>query len=67
MLHKLKEIPNLRQYVYFFCLRTHDVLNGMPVTEILYVHSKLMIVDDSIVLVGSANINDRSLKGTRDT
>ena len=26
-----------------------------------------MIVDDRIALIGSANINDRSLKGTRDT
>lgn len=26
-----------------------------------------MIIDDKIALIGSANINDRSLKGTRDT
>lgn len=26
-----------------------------------------MIVDDEIVLMGSANINDRSLMGTRDS
>jgi phospholipase D1/2 len=26
-----------------------------------------MIVDDRYVLCGSANINDRSLKGTRDS
>jgi phospholipase D1/2 len=26
-----------------------------------------MIVDDSTVLIGSANINDRSLIGTRDS
>ncbi|WP_277881154.1 phospholipase D-like domain-containing protein [Buttiauxella ferragutiae] len=30
-------------------------------------HSKLMIVDDRYVLVGSANINDRSLLGDRDS
>lgn len=36
-------------------------------TEIIYVHSKLMIVDDQIALIGSANINDRSLNGNRDT
>lgn len=36
-------------------------------TEIVYVHSKIMIIDDSIALIGSANINDRSLKGTRDS
>ncbi|KAI9280713.1 hypothetical protein BY458DRAFT_430498 [Sporodiniella umbellata] len=37
------------------------------VTEILYIHSKLMIVDDRIVLMGSANINDRSQLGNRDS
>lgn len=36
-------------------------------TEIIYIHSKLMIVDDRVVLIGSANINDRSLLGSRDT
>ena len=33
----------------------------------IYVHSKMMIVDDAYVIVGSANINQRSLAGTRDT
>ena len=33
----------------------------------IYVHSKLMIVDDSAVIVGSANINQRSMAGSRDT
>jgi phospholipase D1/2 len=37
------------------------------VTEIIYVHSKLMIVDDRMCICGSANINDRSLEGTRDS
>ena len=36
-------------------------------TELVYVHSKLMIVDDDTVIIGSANINDRSLTGTRDS
>lgn len=33
----------------------------------VYVHSKVMIVDDCMTLVGSANINDRSLLGSRDS
>ncbi|KAG0059790.1 hypothetical protein BGZ89_000117 [Linnemannia elongata] len=37
------------------------------VTEQLYIHSKLMIVDDRIVICGSANINDRSQVGFRDS
>jgi phospholipase D1/2 len=37
------------------------------VTEQVYVHTKLMIVDDLYALLGSANINDRSLLGSRDS
>ena len=33
----------------------------------IYVHSKLMIVDDDYIIVGSANINQRSMAGSRDT
>ncbi|KAK9758013.1 hypothetical protein RND81_01G200700 [Saponaria officinalis] len=33
----------------------------------IYVHSKGMIVDDEYVIIGSANINQRSMEGTRDT
>jgi len=37
------------------------------VSELLYIHSKVMIVDDEKVIMGSANINDRSLKGDGDS
>ncbi|XP_051123443.1 phospholipase D delta-like [Andrographis paniculata] len=33
----------------------------------IYVHAKGMIVDDEYVIVGSANINQRSMDGSRDT
>eukprot|EP00915_Cephaloidophora_sp_WS-2016_P007219 GHVH01009807.1.p1 GENE.GHVH01009807.1~~GHVH01009807.1.p1 ORF type:complete len:2048 (+),score=297.63 GHVH01009807.1:219-6362(+) len=33
----------------------------------IYVHSKLMIVDDEYITLGSANLNQRSLDGSRDT
>lgn len=33
----------------------------------IYVHAKGMIVDDEYVMIGSANINQRSLDGSRDT
>jgi hypothetical protein len=33
----------------------------------IYVHAKGMIVDDEYVIVGSANINQRSMAGTKDT
>lgn len=32
----------------------------------IYVHSKMMIVDDAYILIGSANINGRSMGGNRD-
>ena len=50
-----------------FSLRTHGLVNGKPVTEIVYVHSKCMIVDDNRFILGSANINDRSMLGSRDS
>ena len=33
----------------------------------IYVHSKMLIVDDAYIIIGSANINQRSMAGTRDT
>ncbi|KAL7223763.1 hypothetical protein ACSBR1_025254 [Camellia fascicularis] len=33
----------------------------------IYVHAKGMIVDDEYTIIGSANINQRSLAGTKDT
>ena len=56
-----------KDYIGFYSLRGHGVLNGVPVTELIYIHSKLMIVDDESVIIGSANINDRSMLGTRDS
>ncbi len=33
----------------------------------VYVHSKGIIVDDEYIICGSANINQRSMDGSRDT
>lgn len=33
----------------------------------IYVHAKGMVVDDEYVIIGSANINQRSMAGTKDT
>jgi phospholipase D1/2 len=54
-------------YICFFALRTWSELSGRLVTELIYVHSKLIIVDDRRCIIGSANINDRSLLGNRDS
>lgn len=54
-------------YIQFYSLRQHGVLDGKPVTELIYIHTKLMIVDDDKIICGSANINDRSQEGDRDS
>ncbi len=51
----------------FFSLRNHGTIGGLLVIEQIYIHSKLLIVDDEKVLLGSANINDRSMKGNKDS
>ncbi|KAL2462747.1 Phospholipase D alpha 1 [Forsythia ovata] len=33
----------------------------------IYVHAKMMIVDDEYIIIGSANINERSMDGSRDS
>ena len=37
------------------------------VQEELYIHGKLLIVDDKTVICGSSNINDRSMMGSHDS
>ncbi|XP_057957656.1 phospholipase D zeta 1 isoform X3 [Malania oleifera] len=61
--------PKTDDYISFYGLRSYGRLfdGGPVVTSQVYVHSKMMIVDDRIVLIGSANINDRSLLGSRDS
>eukprot|EP00268_Persea_americana_P000033 TRINITY_DN10013_c0_g1_i20.p1 TRINITY_DN10013_c0_g1~~TRINITY_DN10013_c0_g1_i20.p1 ORF type:complete len:228 (-),score=33.49 TRINITY_DN10013_c0_g1_i20:465-1148(-) len=49
---------------------TESIASGMAQKFhrfMIYVHSKGMIVDDEYVILGSANINQRSLDGSRDT
>lgn len=59
---------SIRHYFSVYGLRTHDIWPGDKfITEIIYVHSKLMIVDDRVSIIGSANINDRSMLGSRDS
>ncbi|RNA08040.1 phospholipase D2 isoform X1 [Brachionus plicatilis] len=67
--HELKNrgVPDPFKYITFYGMRNWAVLMGKLVQEIIYVHSKLMIVDDKYVICGSANINDRSLLGKRDS
>ncbi|KAL0315605.1 UNVERIFIED_CONTAM: Phospholipase D alpha 1 [Sesamum radiatum] len=42
--------------------RAQEARRGM-----IYVHAKMMIVDDEYIIIGSANINQRSMDGARDS
>ncbi|KAJ0444383.1 putative phospholipase D [Helianthus annuus] len=78
----LEEAHSPQDYLNFFCLGNredsglkHDyyfdyspeALTRKNRRFMIYVHSKGMIVDDEYVIIGSANINQRSMEGTRDT
>ncbi|KAK3185780.1 Phospholipase D1 [Lecanicillium sp. MT-2017a] len=55
-------------YINFFSLRQWGIMsNDALVTEQLYIHAKAIIVDDRVALIGSANINERSMLGNRDS
>ncbi|CAN1122256.1 Phospholipase D delta [Linum perenne] len=76
---QLEENP--QDYLNFYCIgKTEEAPqemlngNGQQVCEatkhqrfMIYVHAKGMIVDDEYVIIGSANINQRSMAGTKDT
>ncbi|XP_028083799.1 phospholipase D zeta 2-like isoform X3 [Camellia sinensis] len=71
ILHNLNALlgPKANDYISFCGLRTYGKLSdgGPVVTSQVYVHSKVLIVDDHITVLGSSNVNDRSLLGSRDS
>lgn len=51
-----------------FALRNWGKLRGDVLsTEQVYIHAKVCIVDDRLAIIGSANINERSQRGDRDS
>ncbi|KAI5581971.1 hypothetical protein BDE02_07G053800 [Populus trichocarpa] len=70
-----------QDYLNFYCIGKREEIpqelssdNGGLISEafkfqrfMIYVHAKGMIVDDEYVIVGSANINQRSMAGSKDT
>lgn len=56
-------------YIQFFSLRKWGTIgrDRNLVTEQLYIHAKIMVVDDRYAIIGSANINERSMRGLRDS
>ena len=63
----LQDEDRWREFISVNCLRNHAVFGEIPVMNQIYVHSKLMIVDDRVCICGSANINERSQLGDRDS
>ncbi|EGC38173.1 hypothetical protein DICPUDRAFT_149141 [Dictyostelium purpureum] len=63
------EFPDvdLNQYLSFNSIRQWEENGDRIFTEQIYVHSKVLIVDDRIAVIGSCNINDRSMMGSRDS
>lgn len=57
------------EFIQFFGLRNWGKIGPEKalVTEQLYIHAKCMVVDDRIAIIGSANINERSMLGSRDS
>ncbi|KAL1569779.1 phospholipase D [Salvia divinorum] len=78
---KLKSHP--LDYLNFYCIGKREQITGpgaqvsgdaAKISEaqkfrrfMIYVHAKGMVVDDEYVIIGSANINQRSMAGTKDT
>ncbi|KAG1829755.1 phospholipase D [Suillus variegatus] len=63
-----KEGIEPEDYISVFSLRNWAKMrNGVLTTEILYIHGKVCIVDDRLAIIGSANINERSQRGDRDS
>ncbi len=63
-----KQVENdWQQYLTLLNLRNWETFDKQTVTEQIYVHSKLLIADDAVAILGSANINDRSTLGDRDS
>jgi len=62
--HQLQDTTTLQDEQW---LGTEQEEKDCYVSELLYIHAKVMIVDDRRVLIGSANINDRSQKGDGDS
>lgn len=61
------QFTNWTDYLTLLNLRTWDKFTGRGMTEQIYVHSKILIADDRIAIIGSANANDRSMEGDRDS
>ena len=56
-------------YITFYSLRAWGKIGPTKalVSEQLYIHAKCLVADDRYAIIGSANINERSMLGSRDS
>ena len=82
-LKRLGRSEQATDYLNFYCLGNREdcIPDDLPPAKpnsqeatlrqskrlMIYVHSKMMICDDEVIILGSANINQRSMGGNRDT
>lgn len=53
--HPTRIKESVEDYVMFYSLRNHGIVGKKVCTEQIYIHSKLMIVDDTKVIVGTCS------------
>ncbi|CDP01838.1 unnamed protein product [Coffea canephora] len=67
-LGKREEIPEIPDMISQSSGDADKVSDSMKYKRfMIYVHAKGMVVDDEYVIIGSANLNQRSMAGTKDT
>ena len=64
----MMSVTSFRKKIKIIFMTNFQASNSeQPIQKFMvYVHSKGMIVDDEYVILGSANINERSMAGSRD-
>jgi len=67
LLAGLDSKKRVEDYISVCSLRKAAIRDGRLRTEQIFVHAKLIIVDDDVAIVSSANLNDRSFAGDRDS
>eukprot|EP00590_Aulacoseira_subarctica_P012367 CAMPEP_0172422072 /NCGR_PEP_ID=MMETSP1064-20121228/8264_1 /TAXON_ID=202472 /ORGANISM="Aulacoseira subarctica , Strain CCAP 1002/5" /LENGTH=906 /DNA_ID=CAMNT_0013162769 /DNA_START=125 /DNA_END=2845 /DNA_ORIENTATION=- len=72
-----------KDFLNFYALANREIADGSEASKTpargieetlsksrrhqVYVHSKMLIADDAVTIIGSANINQRSMDGARDS
>lgn len=58
---------NVNDFISFHALRKQEFLGGIPISEMVYVHSKMIIVDDRRVIIGTKKEEKENEEKERNT